>query len=65
MNRYVLALACAALLAGCGSSVKLDDVAVEDKAGTPVGALGGAGAVMPPQAVLAGASCGSFARVLA
>ena len=45
MKRIFLALACAALLAGCGSSVKLDDVAVEDKAGTPVGAQGaGAGA---------------------
>jgi peptidoglycan-associated lipoprotein len=45
MNRFLLALSCAALLAGCGSSVKLDDVAVEDKAGTPVGAQGaGAGA---------------------
>lgn len=45
MNRFLLALSCAALLAGCGSSVKLDDVAVEDKSGTPVGAQGaGAGA---------------------
>jgi peptidoglycan-associated lipoprotein len=38
MNRFLLALSCAALLAGCGSSVKLDDVAVEDKTGTLVGA---------------------------
>lgn len=44
MNRYVLVLACAAVLAGCGSSVKLDDVAVEDKTGKPVGALGASGA---------------------
>jgi len=45
MNRFLLALACAALLAGCGSSVKLDDVAVEDKSGSPVGgAQGAAGA---------------------
>lgn len=44
MKRFLLALSCAALLVGCGSSVKLDDVAVEDKAGTPVGALGAAGA---------------------
>lgn len=43
MKRYLLALTCAALLAGCGSSVKLDDVAVEDKFGTPVGAQAGAG----------------------
>jgi peptidoglycan-associated lipoprotein len=44
MNRYFLALACAALLAGCGSSVKLDDVPVQDKSGVPVGAQGAAGA---------------------
>lgn len=43
MNRIFLALACAALMAGCGSSVKLDDVAVEDKSGTPVGQGGTAG----------------------
>ena len=36
MNRILLALACAALMVGCGSSVKLDDVTVEDKTGTPV-----------------------------
>lgn len=42
MNRYLLAFACAALLAGCGSSVKLDDVPVQDKTGVPVGAQGGA-----------------------
>jgi peptidoglycan-associated lipoprotein len=44
MNRFLLALGCAALLAGCGSSVKLDDVAVEDRSGAAVGAQGGAGA---------------------
>lgn len=44
MNRFLLALACGALLAGCGSSVKLDDVAVEDKSGIPVGAQGGGAA---------------------
>lgn len=43
MKRLLLAFTCAALLAGCGSSVKLDDVAVEDKAGTPVGVQGAAG----------------------
>ncbi len=43
MNRLLLALSCAALLVGCGSSVKLDDVAVEDKTGKPVGAQAGAG----------------------
>ena len=36
MKRILLALATAALIAGCGSSVNLDDVAVEDKSGTPV-----------------------------
>lgn len=40
MNRFLLALSCAALLVGCGSSVRLDEVTVEDKAGTPVGAQG-------------------------
>ncbi len=40
MNRFLLALGCAVLLVGCGSSVKLDDVAVEDKSGTAVGAQG-------------------------
>ena len=44
MKRILLALFAAALMAGCGSSVKLDDVAVEDKSGTPVtGQAGGAG----------------------
>jgi peptidoglycan-associated lipoprotein len=47
MKRFLLALALTAVLAGCGSSVKLDDVAVEDRSGTPVagqaGAAGGAG----------------------
>ena len=36
MKRYLAAFALVALLVGCGSSVKLDDVAVEDKSGTPV-----------------------------
>ena len=40
MKRMLLAFACAALLAGCGSAVKLDDVAVENKTGTPVGVQG-------------------------
>lgn len=44
MNRILLAVFCAAVLAGCGSSVKLDDVAVEDKSGVAVGAQGAAGA---------------------
>ncbi len=44
MNRFLLVLALTAVLAGCGSSVKLDDVAVEDKTGTPVAGQGAAGA---------------------
>ncbi len=40
MKRILLALALVALLAGCGSAVKLDDVAVEDKSGTPVAGQG-------------------------
>ena len=38
MNRFLLAALLAALLAGCGSSVKLDEVAVEDRSGTAVAA---------------------------
>ena len=40
MKRILLAMALAALLAGCGSAVKLDDVAVEDKSGTPIAGQG-------------------------
>lgn len=36
MKRILLALAFIAVLSGCGSAVKLDDVAVEDRSGTPV-----------------------------
>ena len=43
MNRLLLACACAVLVAGCGSSVKLDDVSVEDKSGTPVAGQAAAG----------------------
>ncbi len=39
MNRLVWILALAAVLAGCGSSVKLDGVPVEDKKGTEVSGL--------------------------
>jgi peptidoglycan-associated lipoprotein len=42
MKRYLAVGAVAVMLAGCGSSVKLDDVAVEDKSGTPVSAQSGA-----------------------
>ena len=36
MQRILMAVAFAVLVAGCGSSVKLDDVAVEDRSGTAV-----------------------------
>ena len=36
MNRLIWAAAIAVLLSACGSAVKLDDVPVEDKAGTSV-----------------------------
>lgn len=38
MKKFALILGVAALMAGCGSSVKLDDVPVEDRAGASVGA---------------------------
>lgn len=43
-QRWLAAGACAValVLAGCGSNVKLDDVPVSDRTGTPVGAEGGA-----------------------
>jgi len=45
MKRFLLAAAMTAFLAGCGSSVKLDEVPVEDKSGTPIaGQAGAAGA---------------------
>lgn len=61
MNRFLLAMACAALLVGCGSSVKLDDVAVEDKAGTPVGAQGAGSAAGSGAAGGAAGSGGALA----
>lgn len=36
MKRYLLTLGLVALLAGCGSAVKLDSVPVEDKSGTSI-----------------------------
>lgn len=42
--KHILTILCATvLMAGCGSTVKLDDVAVEDKAGTAVSQQGGEG----------------------
>lgn len=43
MNRLLIVLGLSAVLAGCGSSVKLDEVAVEDKTGTPVAGQSAAG----------------------
>ena len=40
MRQIFLAFAAAALMAGCGSSVKLDNVPVEDKSGTPTAQAG-------------------------
>ncbi|MFM9999993.1 MAG: peptidoglycan-associated lipoprotein Pal [Burkholderiaceae bacterium] len=45
MKRIFLAAAFSIALAGCGSAVKLDDVSVEDKSGTPVGMQALAGPV--------------------
>jgi peptidoglycan-associated lipoprotein len=44
MKRIMLVLCVAAVLGGCGSSVKLDDVPVEDKSGTAVSQEAGTGA---------------------
>ena len=40
MKRFLLAAALGVVLAGCGSAVKLDNVPVENKTGTAVGAGG-------------------------
>ena len=45
MKRILLAAAFSIAIAGCGSAVKLDDVSVEDKSGTPVGMQALAGPV--------------------
>ncbi|APW37991.1 peptidoglycan-associated lipoprotein [Rhodoferax koreense] len=51
MKRFVWALSMTAVLAGCASGVKLDDVPVVDKSGTSVGA-GGAGAAGSTQSAV-------------
>jgi peptidoglycan-associated lipoprotein len=43
MKRFLLILVASVLMVGCGSSVKLDDVPVEDKSGVAVGSAGAAG----------------------
>ena len=59
MKRLLLVFTCALLLAGCGSSVKLDDVPVEDRSAAPVSVV-----ALPPagtSASTAGAGAGSLA----
>lgn len=46
MKPLLLAIGVTILMAGCSSAVKLDEVPVEDKAGTAVSQLGGEGAGM-------------------
>ena len=53
MRKFVLMVSASVLLAACGSAVKLDNVPVEDKAGTPVST--GAPAVAPTSGVGQGA----------
>ena len=43
MRRILLAVGVVALMAGCGSAVKLDGVPVEDKSGTPISQSGADG----------------------
>ena len=45
MKRFVMTAVCVAMLSACGSSVKLDNVPVEDKSGAAVGAGTTTGAV--------------------
>ena len=57
MYRIFLTAACLSLLVACGSSVKLDEVAVEDRSGTAVAAQGRSAAPV----AAAGSSTGSAA----
>lgn len=67
MRRFVMVLVASVLVVGCGSSVKLDDVPVEDKSGVAVNSAGSAsagsgvaqGGVMPVE--LDGASAKALA----
>ena len=59
MNRLLIVLGLSAVLAGCGSSVKLDDVAVEDKTGTPVAGQGAAGTAAGAGAATGAAGTGA------
>ncbi len=51
MKKYLLALALPLLLAACASGVKLDDVPVEDKAGSTVNSGQGQSSVAPVDAM--------------
>jgi len=63
IKRFTLALTVAALVAGCSSGVKLDDVPVEDKNATStMGANGGANSGNTAQSGVAGLDLGQSAR---
>ncbi|MDD2546230.1 MAG: peptidoglycan-associated lipoprotein Pal [Burkholderiaceae bacterium] len=64
IKRLSIAVAVAALMAGCSSGVKLDDVPVEDKSAIPTsGAVGaGANAGTTGQSGVAGVDLGQSAR---
>ncbi|HEY9209101.1 peptidoglycan-associated lipoprotein Pal [Acidovorax soli] len=60
IKRISLAITVAALMAGCSSGVKLDDVPVEDKTAVPT--TGGSGGANAGQAGVAGVNLGQSAR---
>lgn len=63
IKRFTLALSIVALMAGCSSGVKLDDVPVEDKSGTSaIGANGGANSGNTSQSGVAPVDLGQSAR---
>jgi peptidoglycan-associated lipoprotein len=63
IKRFTLALSIVALMAGCSSGVKLDDVPVEDKGATStMGANGGANSGNTAQSGVAGVDLGQSAR---
>ena len=64
MKRITLALTVAALMAGCSSGVKLDDVPVEDKNATSTmgGANNGANSGTPSQSGVTGVDLGQSGR---
>ena len=63
IKRISLAITVAALMAGCSSGVKLDDVPVEDKSAIPsAGTSGGANSGNAAQSGVAGVNLGQSAR---